>query len=79
MRPLLFALPCLLVTLLAHSAAPIQEPKKFSENRIRPMLEQQCFACHTDSQMGGLRLDSRGGTLKAVNPAPLVFPGRLML
>src|SRR6185369_13895591 len=32
--------------------------EEFFENRIRPLLAQQCFACHTNSKSGGLRLDS---------------------
>ena len=28
------------------------------ESHIRPVLAQQCFACHTNSKSGGLRLDS---------------------
>ena len=75
MRLLLFALPCLSVTLLAQSAAPPQEQKDFFESRIRPVLAQQCFACHTNSQMGGLRLDSREGMLKGGKSGPAVVPG----
>ena len=52
--------------------------KDFFESRIRPVLAQQCFVCHTNSKMGGLRLDSRDDILKGgkSGPAPL-FPGRL--
>src|SRR5438093_671986 len=36
------------------------------ETKVRPVLAANCYACHTDSRMGGLRLDSveavaRGG------------------
>ena len=64
MKRFLLGIPCLSLTLLAQAPAPTQEQKDFFENRIRPVLAQNCFACHTNSQMGGLRLDSRDGLLK---------------
>ena len=36
----------------------------FFETRIRPVLVTNCYACHTDSKLGGLRLDSRESVLK---------------
>jgi hypothetical protein len=64
MKLLLLGLPCLTLTLLAQAPAGTQEQKDFFENRVRPVLAQNCFACHTNSQMGGLRLDSLEGLLK---------------
>jgi hypothetical protein len=29
------------------------------ESRVRPLLIDNCFSCHTDDEKGGLRLDSR--------------------
>jgi mono/diheme cytochrome c family protein len=45
------------------------------ESRIRPVLAQQCFACHTNTKAGGLRLDSREGILAGGNSGPAVVPG----
>ena len=45
------------------------------ESRIRPLLAQQCFACHTNTKAGGLRLDSREGLLAGGNSGPAVVPG----
>lgn len=75
MKLLTFALPCFSLTLLAQTATPTQEQKDFFENRIRPMLAQSCFACHTNSQMGGLRLDSREGLMKGGKSGPALVPG----
>src|SRR5882724_8476352 len=75
MKRLFFAVPCLSVSLLAQSAGPTQEQKDFFENRIRPVLAQSCFACHSNSQMGGLRLDSREGLLKGGKSGPAIVPG----
>ena len=75
MKAFLFALPCFSITLLAQSAAPTQEQNDYFENHIRPVLAQSCFACHTNSQMGGLRLDSREGMVKGGKSGPAVVPG----
>jgi mono/diheme cytochrome c family protein len=45
------------------------------ESRIRPLLAQQCFACHTNTRSGGLRLDSRQGLLTGGDSGPAVVPG----
>jgi cytochrome c553 len=75
MKRFLLGIPCLSLTLLAQAPAPTQEQIDFFENRIRPVLAQNCFACHTNSQMGGLRLDSIDGLLKAGKSGPAVVPG----
>ncbi|MGE3577360.1 MAG: PSD1 and planctomycete cytochrome C domain-containing protein [Vicinamibacterales bacterium] len=45
------------------------------ETHIRPVLAQQCFACHTAQVSGGLRLDSREDALKGGKTGPAVVPG----
>src|SRR5207247_2627581 len=45
-------------------AAPQYNSLEFFESRIRPLLANNCFACHTSSQMGGLQMDSRENLLK---------------
>ena len=44
-------------------------------NKVRPVLEQKCFACHTSDERGGLRLDSRERILKGGGRGPAVIPG----
>ncbi|HYW32343.1 MAG TPA: PSD1 and planctomycete cytochrome C domain-containing protein [Gemmatimonas sp.] len=44
-------------------------------NKVRPVLEQKCFACHTSDERGGLRLDSRERILKGGGRGPAVVPG----
>jgi mono/diheme cytochrome c family protein/cytochrome c553 len=63
------------IPLLAQTSAPTTEQKEYFENKIRPLLAQNCFACHTNSQMGGLRLDSREGLLKGGKSGPAAVPG----
>ena len=52
-----------------------REKKEFFERRIRPLLAQSCFACHTNSQQGGLRLDSLADILKGGVSGPALVPG----
>ncbi len=40
------------------------EPGEFFETKIRPVLAKNCYACHRDAALGGLRLDSREALLK---------------
>ncbi len=50
----------------------------FFENRIRPVLAEHCYSCHSaDAKIvrGGLRLDSRQGTLAGGDSGPAVVPG----
>src|SRR5580704_2392749 len=65
-----FSLPLLLA---AQDLSP--EKREFFENHIRPVLAQQCFACHTASMMGGLRIDSREGILTGGHSGPAIVPG----
>jgi len=42
---------------------------------VRPVLAKNCYTCHTESQMGGLRLDSRERVVKGGNSGPAILPG----
>jgi cytochrome c553 len=50
-------------------------PPDFFESKIRPILATNCYACHQDSQLGGLRLDSREAMLKGGGRGPAIVPG----
>jgi hypothetical protein len=55
---------------IAESATPGVSPEiasaqaQFFETRVRPLLVNKCYSCHTQSQSGGLRLDSRDAMMK---------------
>ena len=49
---------------------------EFFEMRVRPVLARACFACHTDTQLGDLRVDSREALLKGGKRGPAVVPGQ---
>jgi hypothetical protein len=50
-------------------------PIELFETKVRPLLAANCFACHTQSAMAGLRVDSREGLLKGGETGPALVPG----
>ena len=64
-----------LLALLSSPALAGSEAADFFETRIRPLLAKNCFACHTGTQMGGLRLDARQNILKGGSRGPAIQPG----
>ncbi|HXJ42053.1 MAG TPA: DUF1549 domain-containing protein, partial [Bryobacteraceae bacterium] len=60
--------------ILAQSAPDASSPT-FFEAKIRPILATSCYACHTDSMLGGLRLDSSAAMLKGGKRGPAIVPG----
>lgn len=66
-----------LMGLVAASAAT-PEQVEFFERRIRPLLAQECYDCHSTAgqQKGGLVLDHREGLLKGGDSGPSVIPGQ---
>lgn len=66
-RLLLFATSALLL--------PGQDVE-FFETRIRPVLAKNCFACHAQTEMGGLRLDSRDRVVRGGRSGPAIVEGK---
>ena len=46
----------------------------FFESKVRPLLAAKCHACHAESEMGGLRLDSPERVLQGGSRGPAVVP-----
>src|SRR5882672_7361738 len=59
---------------LRAQTAPAASPD-FFETKIRPLLANNCYSCHTNSQLGGLRLDSRDAMLKGGKSGTALVPG----
>ena len=57
-------------------AQTADDPVEFYKTRIQPLLASKCYACHTESALGGLRLDSRQSLAKGGASGPAVVPGR---
>jgi mono/diheme cytochrome c family protein len=68
------ALAVALACVLSAQSTPAAAPDYF-ELKIRPLLATNCYSCHTDSALGGLRLDSREAMLKGGKRGPSLVPG----
>ncbi|MBI3857748.1 MAG: DUF1549 domain-containing protein, partial [Planctomycetes bacterium] len=58
--------------------SPRQDQIEFFEKKIRPLLVERCYKCHSigaEAAKGGLLLDSREGLLKGGDSGPSVVPG----
>ena len=50
---------------------------RFFEEKIRPLLSENCFECHgSKKQKAGLRLDARARLLKGGESGPAIVPGK---
>src|SRR5262245_39511129 len=76
--PAVFRLIAILVIAPVLSAAAEESGLDFFEQRIRPLLIDQCYPCHSQSAekvKGGLLLDTREGLLKGGQSGPVVVSG----
>ncbi len=65
-------------TLLALClSADAQDPTEFFEMRIRPILAQECYECHSEAtkDKAGLLLDSREGWQQGSDSGAVIVPG----
>src|SRR5712671_7980551 len=69
---------------LALAAADSQKPDPagldFFEKKIRPVLTEKCYKCHSaeaEKIKGGLTLDTREGIRRGGDNGPAVVPGDL--
>jgi hypothetical protein len=65
------------VTPLLLHAQPSADQIEFFEKRIRPVLAQECYECHSTAtkQKGGLLLDTRAGWQAGGDSGPVIVPG----
>src|SRR5262245_35402155 len=61
---------------LQAGAASAQTRAELFEMRVRPVLAANCYACHGEARMGGLRLDSRIELLKGGTSGPSIIVGK---
>ncbi len=55
---------------------PAKSDDEFFEKKIRPLLAENCFKCHSGPKpKGHLALDSRAGMLKGGDTGPALMPG----
>ena len=72
--PVIFAV--VLLTFPGLTSATAAEPAEFFEMRVRPVLANHCFACHTTARLGGLDMKSRESLLQGGDSGPAIVPGR---
>ena len=75
MREFIIFSSSLIFTASWGGAADLASTPEFFENKVRPVLSANCYACHTTSQVANLRLDSREGLLKGGQSGPAIVPG----
>ena len=60
------------------AAEPSRADLDFFESRIRPILVNNCYKCHSqlsEKLKGGLRVDTQADLLKGGNTGPVIVPG----
>jgi hypothetical protein len=68
-------------TILCADETPSPEGVQFFESKIRPVLVEHCYQCHSaaslmaDKLQGELLLDTRDGTRKGGESGPAIVPG----
>jgi hypothetical protein len=75
---LLAACPLLLAAPVLRAAEPDPKGVEFFESKIRPVLAEQCYKCHSAQSgkaKGGLTLDTKAAMLKGGDTGPAVVPG----
>ncbi len=74
MRPLFFILATVCI-LTFHAAAVTPEQSEFFETKVRPVLAEHCYKCHSakaEKLKAELYLDSRAGMLKGGELGPAI-------
>lgn len=75
------ALGALLIFISSARVLAAPEPSKleFFEKKVRPLLAERCYECHSAEAKtkGGLRLDVRDGWAKGGESGPAIEPGSL--
>src|SRR5262249_29079700 len=67
---------CLVAVAAAAWGQEVSEKIEFFESRIRPILANNCYSCHADTKLGGLRVDSRVALLAGGKSGPAIIVGR---
>src|ERR1700690_3986571 len=74
--PFLRAIGVLGCAVVASGATTSPEQSEFFESRIRPLFVSKCHSCHTESKLGGLRLDTAANLLVGGKSGPVLIPGK---
>ena len=61
--------------LLAADETALNDGQRFYIEKIRPILSQKCYKCHTDQPNSRFRVDSREAILEGGKRGPAIVPG----
>lgn len=61
--------------LASDDPATAREGEQFFRDKIRPILVDKCYECHTDEPLTRLRVDSRAALLAGGKRGPAIVPG----
>jgi mono/diheme cytochrome c family protein len=75
MRSLVGSCVLLVVSPWVGHAQSAADSSDLFEAKIRPLLAEKCFTCHTEARMGGLQLDTREHFLKGGKSGAIVVAG----
>ncbi len=76
---ILLGMIVILITMPTAQGQQKQDGIEFFERKIRPVLVQNCYSCHSveaKKQKGGLLLDSREGLLEGGDSGPSIVAGK---
>ncbi|MEZ6140158.1 MAG: DUF1553 domain-containing protein [Zavarzinella sp.] len=82
LRHNLFLISFVLATVVGSAAEPSGKDLAFFEEKIRPVLVEHCYRCHsavaqaTNKLRGGLLLDSKSGWEKGGDSGVVIHPGQ---
>jgi cytochrome c553 len=77
--PLIFVVFWSTAAAVRADAPPSDADLQFFENKIRPVLVERCYKCHSEKEgkdKGGLLVDSRSALLKGGDNGPSLVPGK---
>ena len=57
------------------SGASLTDGQQLYKNKVRPILIQNCYKCHTDDPLSHFRVDSRAAILQGGKRGPAIVPG----
>jgi hypothetical protein len=61
----------------AATPEPTKEQVRFFEEKVRPILAENCYKCHgSEKQKGSLRLDVREAVFAGGESGPVIIPGK---
>ncbi len=75
----LFLLGCIVPALPSHAADPTKAELDFFENKIRPVLVNRCYKCHStegEKLKGNLSVQYREALLTGGSSGPAIVPGK---